>query len=163
MSTKTFLWIATVCQALCIAATAVAEPIVTITDSAGVLPDESFFAANPTAIVNVEDDGIISPGEISDPFDFNGTTVNINDGGGVGWHTLHPFLDNVDLNLYAGGIAHDRTTFTGTTGSTNVTVHDGWARGRLTMQGNSALTVNGGMVGGGQPAGRRVDSCRGHR
>ncbi|MGI9427063.1 MAG: hypothetical protein ACR2NM_00280 [Bythopirellula sp.] len=146
-------WIVTLCQVLGLAAIASASPVVTITDAFGTLPDESFFAANPTAIVNVEDDGLISPGHLSDPFDFNGATVNINNRGGVGWHTLHPFLDDVSLNLYEGGVAHDRATFSGTTGSTNVTVHDGWARGRLTMQGNSVLNVNGGTVGGGQPHG----------
>ena len=153
MSTKNLVCIVAVCQALNCAVYAAAEPVVTITDEEGILPSEAFFAANPTAVVNVEDFGLISPGEPNDPFDFNGATVNINDDGALGWHTLQPYVDDLDLNLYAGGIVHDRSTFAGSTGSTTVTIHDGWARGRLTMQGNSVLNVNGGTVGGGQPFG----------
>ncbi len=147
-------------QILSLAAIAAAQPVVTITDAFGTLPTESFFAANPTAIVNVEEDGAIAPGEISDPFDFNGATVNINDRGELGWHTLHAFVDNVSLNMYEGGLIH-RSDFVGSTGATTLNVHGGFARGNLTMQGNSVLNIKGGMVGGGQAQGSPSFTAKG--
>lgn len=152
MSHSKLPWIIALCHVLFLVGTAAAQPIVTVTDAFGSLPEESFFAANPTAVVNVEEGGLISPGESRSPFDFNGATVNINDSGAYGWHTLHPFADNVSLNLHEGGVLH-RADFRGATGATIVTVHDGFARGNLTMQGNSVLNINGGMVGGGQAQG----------
>jgi hypothetical protein len=145
--------IASICLVVLTAATLLAQPVVTITDDLGSLPDESYFAAHPTAIVNVEDGGVISPGEIANPFDFHGATVNLNNQGALGWFTLQPFVDDVAMNLYDGGTIHDRATFSGVTGTTVVTVHGGFARGRLNLLGNSTLYVNGGMVGGGQPQG----------
>lgn len=131
-----------------------AEPIVTINDEDDVLPDEAFFAANPTAVVNVETGGLIVPGAPADPFDFNGATVNINAGGAAGFLHFHrSFFDNVDLNLNDGGKLDDGTVFAGATGETLVHITGGVARGRLEMLGDSRLTVSGGTVGGGQPAG----------
>lgn len=148
MSLSKLSWLVALCHVFCLAGVTAAQPVVTVTDDFGSLPEESFFASNPTAIVNVEAGGGISP----DGIDFNGATVNINDRGAYGWHTLHPFADDVSLNLHEGGVLH-RSTFTGATGGTNVTIHDGFARGLLTMQGNAVLNVEGGMLGGGQAQG----------
>ncbi len=149
MSTKKITWIAAVCQVLSVVAYAAASPVITIDEDSWGLPDEAFFAANPTAVVNVHDFGSVAP----HGFNFSGATLNINDRGELGFPTIHPHLDNVNLNLNTGGVAFAPVTFTGATGATTVNVNDGWARGLLRVQGDAVMNVHGGRTGGGQAHG----------
>lgn len=134
------------------AATAAANPIVTLDDEDDFLPGEGFYQDNPAAVTNVVSGGFFAVGGVTEPFDFNGTTVNIGSGGQVGSRFTRSYLDNVDLNVTSGKL-EDGTTFAGTTGQSNITMSAGTSILRLTMQGNTNFNATGGQIGVNPPGG----------
>ncbi len=118
-------------------------------------PAESFFAANPGTIVNVDSGGEISPDNMMPgAFNFNGGTVNINSGGVSGFPLFDTFIENVTYNVNTNGDL-TRTKFVGSTGTTTVNIEGGETIRGVWLQGNTAGTLNSGDMGrvaGGQAA-----------
>lgn len=133
-------------------AIAVAEPIITLNDEDDFLPDEAFFATNPTAVVNVESGGYFAVGGPGDAFDFGGATVNLSGNGQIGSRFLRSYQENGTFNM-TGGRIEDGSTFAGKTGDTLVTMSGGLAVLRLTLQGNTRFTATGGQIGLNPPGG----------
>ncbi|MEO0530511.1 MAG: hypothetical protein AAF266_08030 [Planctomycetota bacterium] len=127
-------------------ATVSAEPIITISSEDDLVPDEAFYAANPSAVTNFEGTGFLVEGGPTDPFDFGGTTVNLRDQAQVGTRFTRSWIDNVTLNMEDGRL-EDGTTFAGTTGETLVTMSGGLTVLRLRIEGNARFTATGGQVG----------------
>ena len=113
----------------------------------GSLPLQPFFAANPGATVNVHDGGVIIPdaGE-DDAFDFNGATVNFEDGGGAGFFTFDIFMENATFNLKPGAEIV-RAVFVGGSGSTDLVMTGGQANRGLKLRGNTSAVISGGEIG----------------
>lgn len=109
------------------------------------LPAEAFFVSSPASTVNIWDEGGILPGEMFNPFDFHGSTINVASGGEFGWFTITGFADNCNVNINGGTLI--RTTFVGLTGSTTININSGTVRNRVHLQGNARINVNGGFIG----------------
>lgn len=126
-------------------------PIIDIPPSS--LPSEAFFAANPNATVNVSSGEVIFPGELLNPFGFNGATVNIESTAQSGIFTVNQYAEDVTYNMNGGDLL--RAKFVGSTGSTFLNINSGAVERGLWLYGNTVATMSGGTMGvtaGGQPA-----------
>ncbi len=145
--------VSTTALTLILAASSSSAQVINIPPDA--FPAESFFAANPGTIVNVDSGGAISPdNSMPSAFNFNGATVNINSGGASGFPVFDTFIENVTYNVNTNGDL-TRTKFVGSTGTTNVNIDGGETIRGVWLQGNTAGTLNSGDMGrvaGGQAA-----------
>ncbi|MBL4592127.1 MAG: hypothetical protein JKY96_09235, partial [Phycisphaerales bacterium] len=144
--------------ALLLSSLCLGGPVINIPPST--LPNEAFFAANPGATVNVLSGETIFPGEVADPFGFNGATVNIETGASSGFFTVDHFVEDVTYNISGGKLL--RCRLTGSVGSTTLNVNSGTAERGLWLLGNTTCVQSGGLVGltaGGQPAIRVEDTA----
>ena len=126
------------------------EPVITIDEDTAFYPSEAFLESNPFTVINVEDEGIVAPSDTIDhPHDHNGATLNISNGGSLGFRFGRTFLDDVRINVLSGGKVAPDPIIWGLTGATVMTVDGGTTQGLLRMHGNSILDVRDGLVGKG--------------
>jgi hypothetical protein len=117
------------------------------------LPSEAFFSVNPSATVNVSSGEVIFPGELLNPFGFNGATVNIEATAQSGFFTVDHYVEDVTYNINGGDLL--RAHFVGSVGSTFLNINSGAVERGLWLNGNTVATMSGGTMGvtaGGQPA-----------
>jgi hypothetical protein len=126
-------------------------PVIEIPPST--LPSESFFDANPGATVNLNAGGGILAGEFTDPFGFNGATLNVLSGSEAGFFTIDQFIEDVHVVVDGGDVI--RTKLVGSVGTTTLTLNSGSCERGFWLMGDTSATQNGGSIGlvaGGQAA-----------
>lgn len=118
-------------------------PVIDIPPST--LPSEAFFDANPGATVNLNAGGGILAGEFTNPFGFNGATLNVFSGSEAGFFTIDQFIEDVHVVVDGGDVI--RTKLVGSVGTTTLTLNTGSCERGFWLMGNTTATQNGGSIG----------------